>query len=534
MDPYGNPYAFRPPPPGFVPRPGPHDAPGAPFGGPPPGAVAMKVFVGAIAPGIGDDIITDLLKTCGPLVEWKRLRDPSGKPKGFGFAMYENPAATNRAIRLLGGEGGHQPLVLKARDGSNTEKKLIVKADDQQRHQLEMQRNSGANELEEQVEDEAALRRIKDLIKQIQPSSDADRDSPSRSRDGSRHRDDSRDRDGSRHRGRDSSRHRDRDRDSRSSRRHRSPGHRDAMADVGEFDENLQRQDEEAERQRLERRRKADDDEFHQKEKRAVQRNKSRMDQYKADLAKEKQELEDRPAYRESWATRLAEWDDDVEKTKEEHLYYTSRSKWRKERAAQRRREEELDERDRREHKDEEKAEVAAPQATAMAIKPMAPTKIKLGMSLPSKRVNELAGDEDDDEDGTRKRRALIPLDYSDVQQNTEDMDPEERNERIKALIASIPSNEDGLWVWKIHWEVVNDSLLQDKLVPFINKKLAELLGVEDDDLAAFILNAIKDNTAPKDLVQELEMTLDEDAKPFVMRLWRTLIFETERVVQHL
>jgi hypothetical protein len=249
-------------------------------------------------------------------------------------------------------------------------------------------------------------------------------------------------------------------------------------------------------------------------------------------------------------------------------LFY--RSRWRKQRALIRRREEERDEKDRRlELERKQAAEQPAYQHTSgnnnapigtpttnpfnthqqstmlMHTKPIAPTKIKSNVArqLPVKRSSGLGGDDDDDDDNGRKKRVLIPLDYSGIDTSASEdttmddanpMSEEERNQKIKSLISSIPSSEDGLWAWPIRWDVLNDGLVTEKLAPFVNKKIVELVGAEEEELVSFILESIKKQLAPSDLVKELEMTLDEDALVFVMKLWRTIIFETERVARHL
>jgi hypothetical protein len=60
------------------------------------------------------------------LTSWKRVKDQSGKPKGFGFATYEEPDSVLCALRVLSGEKT-EGVVLKATDGSGVEKKLIVR-----------------------------------------------------------------------------------------------------------------------------------------------------------------------------------------------------------------------------------------------------------------------------------------------------------------------------------------------------------------------------------------------------------------------
>ncbi|CAB5350687.1 unnamed protein product [Rhizophagus irregularis] len=48
-----------------------------------------------------------MLKTCSTLKSWKRAKDQSGNPKGFGFAEYADADADSvlRALRVLSGEG---------------------------------------------------------------------------------------------------------------------------------------------------------------------------------------------------------------------------------------------------------------------------------------------------------------------------------------------------------------------------------------------------------------------------------------------
>ncbi|ORX54044.1 hypothetical protein DM01DRAFT_1390356 [Hesseltinella vesiculosa] len=523
MDPFGNPYDYRPVgnrPPSH--RPAFPNMTYVPPNHPAPASHPRPPSYAAAASPLKEN----LQKTCGKLVEWKRVRDPSGQPKAFGFAIYEHPASILRSIRLLGGEDGNQGVKLTAKDGSNVEKKLIVKADDKVRQYLDQYRGSQESDAQtaEMDEDATALQQIERLTKESAPSfiDTLDRDLSYFQEQRTRDSDDQ------------SSGHR-RDHGHRRGRDHRRERHRDSSSPsrhhVHEFDVKMQEQDEKTERSRQDRRRKDDEAHYRQKERRFEQREKERLDMYKHAEEEEAKQQRDLPAQRDMLANVLAEWNDD--EMAEDRDFYTNRHRWRKERASFRRREEEEDQKDRELHPDA--APVAtAPKATAMAIKPMAPTKIKVGVSLPSKRMNELAGDDDDDEFGGKKRRALIPLDYSGVEEDVEMLDEGERQERIKALIAKIPSTDNELWAWPIKWDVLSDDLLQEKIVPLIDKKLTELLGMADDDLASFILKSVKSAMPPQELVQELEMTLDEDAQTFVKRLWRSLIFETERVKKHL
>ncbi|KAI9312975.1 RNA binding motif protein 25, partial [Dichotomocladium elegans] len=142
---------------------------------------------------------------------------------------------------------------------------------------------------------------------------------------------------------------------------------------------------------------------------------------------------------------------------------------------------------------------------------------------------------EDEDEEAGRKRRVLVPLEYDDEDVTmgeasasaTSDMNPEERVRQIKELIDSIPSSEQELWSWPVKWEEVDDTLLNEKLKPFISKKVLEILGTEEEEFVGFILDFVRRRQSPQTITEELEMTLDTEALVFVMKLWRALIFET-------
>lgn len=80
---------------------------------PPPKNTTL--YVGKIAPTVGDDIVLSLLESCGPVKEWKRVLDAETQnPKGFGFCEFEDAEGVLRALRLLGGLAlDGQELLLK-------------------------------------------------------------------------------------------------------------------------------------------------------------------------------------------------------------------------------------------------------------------------------------------------------------------------------------------------------------------------------------------------------------------------------------
>ncbi|RGB25769.1 hypothetical protein C1646_722924, partial [Rhizophagus diaphanus] len=46
-----------------------------------------------------------IAKTCGTLKSWKRVKDQSRNPKGFGFTGYAGADSVLRSLRVLGDEG---------------------------------------------------------------------------------------------------------------------------------------------------------------------------------------------------------------------------------------------------------------------------------------------------------------------------------------------------------------------------------------------------------------------------------------------
>jgi hypothetical protein len=59
------------------------------------------VWVGKICPGVGDEAIKRLLEACGDVVNWRRLSDASGQPKGFGFCDFKNAHGALCALAVL-------------------------------------------------------------------------------------------------------------------------------------------------------------------------------------------------------------------------------------------------------------------------------------------------------------------------------------------------------------------------------------------------------------------------------------------------
>ncbi|KAF7732272.1 hypothetical protein EC973_005167 [Apophysomyces ossiformis] len=584
MRPYGSPRPSYPPvgggppvrpyggmphggPPGYghaVGRPPPRGLPAA--GGSPDATSTEKLttlFVGAIPAGIPDSWIEKLLKATGKLRNWKRVKDQSGNPKGFGFAEYEDPDSVLRALLVLSSETETgKGIVLKAMDGSETEKKLIVKADDNVRNYLDQYQKQRTKTSEDEEKDKEVQQAVNAIVEAIVEGRDPDE--AGKEKDAQAERDeDIISKELSAFRERATMRDNDRQNNDRQWKNRRGSDDYDSKRRAGRYagrqeflrgpteqiseQEDDEEDDEELERKRQEKHARDVEAAFRQREKRYESREAARLRNYERDLQHAKEDSEREERNRDYFAKRLAEWDDEIEMERGEELYYIDRSRWRKLREGVRRREEERDEEDRRQEafeieeerrraEEEERMKLestnVARQSEEVGKIAMKPTK--LNFNLPIKRVANMGGaeDEDDEDEGSgKRRRVLVPLDYGDdlALDDTSNMDREERVRRVKELIDSIPSSEQELWNWNVKWNELDEDLITSKLQPFVAKKIVELVGVEEDELISFILDNVRRKSPPSDLVKELEMTLDEEALVFVMKLWRALIFETER-----
>jgi RNA-binding protein 25 len=80
------------------------------------------------------------------------------------------------------------------------------------------------------------------------------------------------------------------------------------------------------------------------------------------------------------------------------------------------------------------------------------------------------------------------------------------------------------LCIWDLQADIV-----EQKLRPWIARKIADLLGEEEESLIKFVCTKLNGHTPPAELVDNLAHLVDEEALPFVIKLWRMLLFEIAR-----
>jgi hypothetical protein len=254
----------------------------------------------------------------------------------------------------------------------------------------------------------------------------------------------------------------------------------------------------------------------------AIDRERDRDDQDDVRLERE----------RDIMAKRLREYDDDAEAARKSDEYYADHSLWSRKRQAFRAREIEADNRDRqtegreqlKEREKEESARGLADQFLEQQGEILAqqsgpthePQRFKLSLGAaaqraqaaaqPRRTVAEVEGLLEDEEDTNKAtKRTLIPIKF-DSSVEAQSMTEEERDQAVRQLAADIPNEKEGLWSWDVKWDFLDESVIADKLKPFVEKKIMEYLGVQEQMLVDVVEEHLRLHKSASDLVSELEM----------------------------
>ncbi len=146
----------------------------------------------------------------------------------------------------------------------------------------------------------------------------------------------------------------------------------------------------------------------------------------------------------------------------------------------------------------------------------LAPATLK-GESSGKDKVT-LFGQEEEEEEGLRKRKAPMPkLDLAEG--------GEKAKERLEKIKASVSRDKESLFKAKVRWDGLTDvsivpdhvgcyllmkvysqTMIDRKLEPLVKREMVKYLGeLEDDDLVMFVLEHLKDHKSPQKLVEGLE-----------------------------
>ncbi|KAK8050984.1 hypothetical protein PG993_002369 [Apiospora rasikravindrae] len=279
----------------------------------------------------------------------------------------------------------------------------------------------------------------------------------------------------------------------------------------------------------------------------ALEREKDRDDSDEANIARKREEL----------LERFKHFDDDAEATRKKEEYFADRSAWIRNRTAFRAREIAADDADRA-AEERERAKEAAEQEQARGMADSflerqaqemqqredsraampAPQPFKLSLGAAAQRaqaqraapqrktIAEVEGLLEDEEEDSSTRRQLVPIKFEPMA--AAGMSDEEREQAVRALAQEIPSEKEGLWEWDVKWDFLDETVIRDKLRPFVEKKLVEYLGVQEELLIEVVEEHLRKHSKPAEVVEELAEALDDEAEALVKKLWRMVIFFTE------
>lgn len=314
------------------------------------------------------------------------------------------------------------------------------------------------------------------------------------------------------------------------------------FGELSDTDEELSETDEEYEKRRQARIRQKEERAFEEDQRRWI----AREQMHSSALEREKlrdANLDERiERDRQKALQRYAEFVDDGDYERKNLEYYDNHATWVKNRMAMRRREILRDEQDAREEAEEneqkntEKESFLSSLASEFTSKPTsAPTgdsvgKFKLSLGNVAKKPAPVRNEHDEEEEHKDTIRALLAdADYDNLKDIDEFKALSKQDPLVTSIIDKIPQESAALFAAPVNWELLTDDIVEDRLKPFITTLIMEYLGIQEDELIAFITTHLKEHKTADSLVSELEMTLDEDAVVFTQKLWRLLIFETER-----
>lgn len=313
-------------------------------------------------------------------------------------------------------------------------------------------------------------------------------------------------------------------------------------------------------------------------ERRWLQREKAHFSAVERQQREEDAAAQAKERHREELAARLKAFDDDAEQRKPTSLYYKDRKAWQRERRLFRSEEKRRDDRDRRDENREQDAqqrrvdvaqgmaddflaqqaeELQARSSAAVTRRP-APTAFTLNLgSMGGNKASDDADDEQtaqsalrkprqtladvegllDDEDDfggvggagiSSERKPLLRTAAFQPLAAGERMTDEERREATAQLAASIPTSNEALFAWPVKWDSLPESVLAEQLRPYVQKKIMEALGVQEDMLVELIEGVVRRRGSPSEIVAELEDTLDEEAEALARKVWRMVVFYSE------
>lgn len=85
-------------------------------------------------------------------------------------------------------------------------------------------------------------------------------------------------------------------------------------------------------------------------------------------------------------------------------------------------------------------------------------------------------------------------------------MTQEERKQMIKELIEAIPTNKEMLFDYQVSWDQLDDELVEQRIKPWVEKKIRDYIGDDEPSLVSFICERVTTHSEPARLLGDLAM----------------------------
>ncbi|KAJ3394636.1 hypothetical protein HDU92_006741 [Lobulomyces angularis] len=522
------------------------------------------VFISNLPDGTEDKFIETLLLICGNVKTWRRVKDPYGNLKNFGFCVFSDAIGVLQALKFLGGDGKKNRglLIYSSKSGAEP-KRLKLTIDDPTKKYIEIFKrtmNNDPEEIEEmQIKIDAHLETLKpsekaaeNLLASLSSENAATspRDAtengvekknegiaappviPSKPIDQMEHaeillqeihffRNQSAKYDQNKKEKDLNERKMMEQRQIERENRQHANGRRDSSAKHEKEEDDGYNSEEE--RKKAERRKNELHEAFLEREAKFEHQENIRFKRLEQDEIRDREYLESRRSEREFWTKRLFEYDDDHEMELGRDDFFVDRQRWIRNRRQFRSKEIQLDERDR-------KAEAYQKQNLARQQEQL--SRNNSGSNTPTSDYNNnLNNSRISLEEMEREREEAEQLELESTQKIEKIMTMEERQNAITNLVKDIPDKKDALFDFEVKWDYLNDNILYTTLRAFVGKKLVEYFGDEgDNDLCEYILRLIKRKHGAVQIYKGLNEAIQdpEASEEMVVKIWRRLVYETE------
>ena len=94
--------------------------------------------------------------------------------------------------------------------------------------------------------------------------------------------------------------------------------------------------------------------------------------------------------------------------------------------------------------------------------------------------------------------------------------------------IEKIPTDRVALFEYSVDWDMVDAQLWEERIRPWVNKKIKEYIGQPNTSLTELICSKVLARSSPNSVLEGVQTVLDQEAEVFVVQMWRHLIYETE------